>query len=115
MPLAILSEHPDSASPNLRKMAMTAESVPDNCCFVRGVCGAHQGHRIVYIKERECVGDIYAIAVSLSNGELQNKCQVSLKNIIEKDLVFLRGSSEITRGPRISKCQWQRWSLCSLC
>ncbi len=89
--MAILSEHPDSASPNLRKMAKTAESVPENCAHVRGVCCAHQSHRVVEIREKECIGDIHAIAVSLANGELQSKCQVVLRQLIDRDLVFCRG------------------------
>jgi hypothetical protein len=90
---AILNEHPDSASSNVRKTAMSAASAPKNCLYIGGKCDAHQGHRVVELREHEVIGDIYAIAASASNPELQNKLQVGLQSIIKRELMFLRGAT----------------------
>lgn len=69
---------------------MTLESVPKNCLFVPGSCEAHQGHRMVELREKPIIGDIHAIAFSASNPVLQNKLQTVLKKILE-GMIFIRG------------------------
>jgi len=87
----VLNEQPDSGSGNIRKKAKTAKNAPSNCLFVSGRCDAHQGHRTVELKERDVVGNVHAISVSCANPDFQNKLQLALKTIIDREILFMRG------------------------
>ncbi len=100
VPAVILTEHPDSAGPNLRKKAMTADNLPSNCLYVSGCCDAHQAHRIVELKERDSIGNVHAIAISAANPELQNKLQLALRSLLA-EVVFLHGSRKQGTGPTV--------------
>ncbi len=73
------------------KKAKTGKEAPGNLFFVPGRCDAHQAHRMVELKEKNVVGNVHAIAVSCANPEFQNRLQVTLKAIIDRELVFVRG------------------------
>jgi hypothetical protein len=93
-PFAIVNEQPDAASSNTRKKAKSSQDTPANVFHVNGVCDAHQGHRMIEMKEKDLIGNVHAIAVSAANPELQNKLQAALKAIIDRELIFVRGEPD---------------------
>ena len=93
VPFVIDSELPDACSSNRRKKARTILDRPHNCFVLHGDCGAHQIHRCVEHKERRVVGDVYAIAVTLSNLHFANRMQQGLMLVL-RDVVVIRGHHE---------------------
>ena len=115
VPYAILCESPDAASANTRKKAATAAALPRNCFHVAGVCDAHQGHRIVEMKLKGMVGDVHATAVTASSPGMQNKLQLALRNIIDRELVYIRGEQDevcVRRNTMIAKQTLLRRRAC---
>lgn len=95
-PYVLISESPDAASANSRKKAASAAKAPKNCFYILGVCDAHQAHRIVAGAEKQCVGDLYSIAVSCAFPEFQNRLQTGARKLIEEQAVFMRGVPDPT-------------------
>ena len=115
VPAAILCESPDAAKSNGRKKAATAAALPRNCFHVAGVCDAHQAHRIIEMKLKGMVGDVHAISVAASNPDMQNKLQLALRSIIDRELVYIRGEQDeacVRRNARIAKHTLLRRRAC---
>ena len=108
-PLALFNEQPDNHSANMRKQQCLFSEMPANCLCVGGVCGAHQGHRVIGATHRECIGDIYAIHWTCSNASYQQRLQMSLLTVLREELLFIRGEpDQLVLGKHRSIAKWTK-------
>ena len=92
--MMLVNEQPDQHSANARKQQALFEDMPPNCFGVEGRCSAHQAHRCVSVCQRVCIGDLYAIHFTCSSTDHQSKLQLAFKQILQSELVYVRGSPD---------------------
>ena len=100
VPMALVCESPDAASANNRKKAKSSSLAPSNCFHVPAVCDAHQAHRMVAMKEKDSIGNLYSIAASCAHPPFQDLLQHQLHELIQKELVFIRGEADLAVAGR---------------
>ena len=88
----IVSEVPDHAPTNVRKVAATASSMPDRCLYDGDrYCAAHRVVRVVehLVQGKHFIGDIHSIAVTCGVPRHHSLLMAQVRNIVARELEIL--------------------------
>ena len=91
--VALMTEVPDNASYNYRKMHQTALDLPSNMLYVSDGCSAHICHRIVEAstREQDIIGELHAVSWTCGLPKHHQRMMKEARDIVNEELVWHPG------------------------